>query len=100
MSVCAPATEKDWGVYVLLCAADTLYTGITCDLPGRYTQHCSGRGARYTRMYPPQAILAWRPCADRSAASRLEAMVKRMTRKEKWHWIEEHRYISVTSASR
>ncbi len=90
-------SEKAWGVYVLLCAADTLYTGITCDLSGRYDQHRRGRGARYTRMYPPQAILAWRPCADRAAASRLEAAVKRMTRKEKWHWIEEHPYLCAIS---
>ncbi len=85
-------TPGVWGVYVLLCRADTLYTGISCDLPARYAKHCEGRGARYTRMYPPRQILAWCPCADRGQASRLEAQIKRMKRDEKWLWIEQHRY--------
>ena len=42
----APAT---WFLYVLRCADDSLYTGISPDVTQRLRLHESGRGARYVR---------------------------------------------------
>jgi putative endonuclease len=36
---------SDWIVYILECADQTLYTGITNDLDHRITEHENGRGA-------------------------------------------------------
>jgi predicted GIY-YIG superfamily endonuclease len=40
--------SKDWFLYALRCADDTLYTGVTTDVLRRVREHNSGRGARYT----------------------------------------------------
>lgn len=75
-----------WYVYMLECERDTLYTGIALDVAARYAQHVSGRGAAYTRAYRPLRIVAQLRCADRSAALKAEAALKRLTRPEKLHW--------------
>ncbi|MEC7576654.1 MAG: GIY-YIG nuclease family protein, partial [Pseudomonadota bacterium] len=38
-----------WFVYIVECADNSLYTGITNDLDRRIEQHNSGTGAKYTR---------------------------------------------------
>jgi predicted GIY-YIG superfamily endonuclease len=37
---------SDWVVYILECADQTLYTGITNDLDRRISEHESGTGAK------------------------------------------------------
>ncbi|MDU2993905.1 MAG: GIY-YIG nuclease family protein, partial [Clostridium sp.] len=36
-------------VYILKCGDDSLYTGWTNNLEKRFKDHCSGRGAKYTK---------------------------------------------------
>lgn len=72
-----------WFVYLLECAGGRLYTGITPDLEARFQKHCAGRGARFTRSYPPVRILAAEPCSDRSRASQMEYRIKRLSAAEK-----------------
>ena len=72
-------------VYLIRCRGDTLYAGITTDLPRRMRQHRGELpgGAKYTRSHPALALeAAWR-AADRSAASKLEAQLKRRSHAEK-----------------
>ncbi len=76
-----------WYVYILRCADGTLYTGITCDLTRRLRQHNLGRGAKYTRGRGPVELAFAETCADRSAASKREYAVKRMTPEQKRHLI-------------
>ena len=72
-----------WRAYLLRCADDSLYAGVSNDVRRRVTAHQTGRGARYTRARRPVA-LAWRsPALDKRAAHRLEAKLKRLTRSEK-----------------
>ena len=73
-----------WHLYVLKCADGTLYAGVTTDLERRVAEHNGGpRGARYTRVRRPVALLhAW-DMPDRSAATRAEAAFKRLNRKMK-----------------
>ena len=86
------AGASPWYLYIVECADGTLYTGITTDIDRRLNEHNSSpRGAKYTRARRPVFLAVAVPCADRSAASRLEAYVKGMTRTQKQVWIGEMR---------
>lgn len=77
-------------VYILKCKGNTLYTGITPDVCRRMTAHAAGRGARYTRSHPPEALEALWRAEDKVAAARLEyAIKKRLTRQQKLRLIAE-----------
>ncbi|MEA3376209.1 MAG: NUDIX domain-containing protein [Chloroflexota bacterium] len=76
-------SSSDWFLYALRCADDTLYTGVTTDVPRRLAEHNSGQGARYTSGRRPLKLVgAWR-FADRSAAQRAEASFRRLPRRHK-----------------
>ena len=72
-----------WVVYILQCADDTLYTGITNDLPARLEAHESGSGAKYTKGRGPFTLLYSEKCADRSSASKRELAIKKLSRTDK-----------------
>lgn len=72
-----------WYVYLLRCADGTLYAGITTDPRRRLAEHNAGTGARYTRARRPVTMVHIEPAADRAAASRREAAIKRLPRAAK-----------------
>lgn len=72
-----------WTVYLVRCADDTLYCGITNDLAGRLAAHEAGKGAKYTRGRGPLVLVATRRCRDKGLALRIEHAVKRLPRREK-----------------
>lgn len=73
-----------WQVYIVQTAAGLLYTGISTDPVRRLREHESGRkGARSLRGKGPLQIVYVTPAADRSAASILEARIKRLKRAQK-----------------
>lgn len=72
-----------WTVYLLRCADDTLYCGITNDLPARIAAHAAGKGAKYTRGRGPLQLVAQRQCRDKGFALRLEHAVKKLDRTQK-----------------
>jgi len=72
-----------WFVYILRCADDTLYTGITTDCDRRVAQHNTGKGAKYTRNRIPVTLIYNEPSDTRSSASVREYEIKRLTRKQK-----------------
>jgi putative endonuclease len=74
-----------WHVYLLECADNTLYGGITTDLSRRLAQHDRRRagGARYTGGRGPVRLLAGVPRPDRSSALKLERAVKATRREDK-----------------
>lgn len=72
-----------WWVYLLECEGGRLYTGIARDPERRFREHASGRGARFTRAFPPVRLVAALPCEGRSGASSLEHRVKALAPKEK-----------------
>lgn len=79
---------KPWYVYLLECKRGT-YVGITNNVAKRYQAHLAGKGARYTRANPPQALLGAQPFADRAAASRAEYQLKQQTPTQKRHWAKQ-----------
>lgn len=71
-------------LYLLKCADNTLYTGITVDLKRRMREHNSSRlGAKYTRPRRPVKLVYSKKFRNRSTASMEEARIKALSRKEK-----------------
>jgi putative endonuclease len=86
----ADGEPPGWQVYVLRCADGSLYTGVARDPQRRLRQH-NGElvgGAQYTRSRRPVSLLWSEVCADRSAAQRREAAIKRLPREEKLRLIQ------------
>lgn len=82
--------DKSWWVYTLLCADESLYTGITTDPARRLAEHNqSPQAARYTRARRPLKLCYLEPAGDRSAALIREAAIKRQSRARKQHHIAE-----------
>ena len=75
-------------VYLLRCADDSLYCGWASDLERRLRAHRAGTASRYTRSRLPVALAFMAPVADRSAALREEARIKRLPRADKLRLIE------------
>lgn len=72
-------------VYMVRCADDSLYCGITTNPVRRLRQHngeISG-GGRYTRSRRPVRLVACRTCADKGEALSLEARLKKLPRRQK-----------------
>jgi|GEM_PF-477524 len=79
-SLAAPAP---WTVYLLRCADDTLYCGITNDLQRRLAVHNRKKGARYTRSRTPVALAWLTQVPTKSDALRLEYALKQHSRSDK-----------------
>jgi putative endonuclease len=73
----------NWFCYLLRCADDTLYCGITNDLEKRLVAHNAGTASKYTRARVPVELVFAESCADRSAASKREMEIKSLKRAEK-----------------
>jgi len=78
-----------WWVYILRCADDSLYTGVTNDPDGRLTTHNAGKGARYTRARLPVEMVWKERAADRSAAQSREWAIKQLGRRDKLALIKD-----------
>jgi putative endonuclease len=72
-----------WHVYILRCSDNTLYTGITDDLPRRIAAHNAGKGAKYTRGRGPVTPVFEEVCADKSDALKRELAIKALSRAKK-----------------
>ncbi|WP_322275653.1 GIY-YIG nuclease family protein [Methylicorpusculum sp.] len=72
-----------WQVYIIHCSDDSFYTGCTNDVERRYRQHAEGLGAKYFFGRKPVRLMYLETLADRSAACKIEAMLKKLKRAEK-----------------
>ena len=72
-----------WYVYILKCADETLYTGITTDIDRRLAEHESGTGAKYTKGRAPLRLVYREECVNRSVASKREMEIKSLPRNKK-----------------
>jgi putative endonuclease len=77
------ATDAEAWVYMLRCRDGSLYTGWTVDLDRRLARHRAGTASRYTASRLPVALAFSQPMADRTAARREEARIKRLPRRAK-----------------
>ncbi|HYM55278.1 MAG TPA: GIY-YIG nuclease family protein [Solirubrobacteraceae bacterium] len=70
-------------IYMLRCADGSLYTGWSTDVSRRLDRHRAGRASRYTASRLPVELALALPMADRTAARREEARIKRLDRAAK-----------------
>ncbi len=74
---------SQWSLYLIRCGDGKLYTGISNDVPKRFSQHTDGNGAKFTRGKGPLELVFHQEVGDRSRASKLEWRVKRLQKREK-----------------
>jgi putative endonuclease len=74
-----------WYLYFIRCRDGSLYTGIATDVARRFEEHVGPgtRGSKYLRGRGPLKLVFQTAVGDRSAASRAEYRVKRLTKAEK-----------------
>jgi len=78
-------------VYILHCADDTLYTGMTSDLKRRVRDHTSGKHRRaYTYSRRPVRLVWHEQVQGKEAAEAREKQVKAMNRRQKEKLIENY----------
>jgi putative endonuclease len=77
--------RKSWVVYIVRCADNSLYCGITNDLINRLKDHNSGKGAKYTRSRRPVELVGISPEMTKSDALKLEYRIKRLPPDQKIH---------------
>ncbi len=75
--------QSPWVVYILQCADNTLYTGITNNLEKRLKTHNAGKASRYTRARLPVEVIYFEAADDKSAALKREYEIKQLPRPEK-----------------
>ena len=76
-----------WIVYIIRTQSGKLYTGITNDLERRLKAHANQKGARFFYFSSPEEVLFHELQPNRSAASKREAAIKKLSRAEKWRLI-------------
>jgi predicted GIY-YIG superfamily endonuclease len=75
--------DSTWYVYLIRCADDSIYTGITNNLQRRLEQHNAGVASRYTRSRLPVEIVYSEPQLSHGDALRRELAIKEYSRKQK-----------------
>lgn len=79
-----------WYVYLLRCADNTFYTGITTDLVRRMDMHCQGEGSSYVAGRGYDKLLYAVLADGRSDASQVEHEVKSLPRTKKEAFFADH----------
>ncbi len=74
---------QSWFVYLLRCADNSLYCGITTDMDRRLAQHNAGTASKYTRARLPVSVALHVPVEDKSTALKLELKVKKQPARKK-----------------
>jgi len=79
-----------WYLYILQCADDTLYTGITTDLVRRVKEHnCDNKlGAKSLRGKRPVRVIYREIYQNRMEAAKREKAIKNWTREGKLNLIK------------
>ncbi len=84
-----PKNKTDWFVYVLRCADNSLYTGITLDIKRRISEHSRGQGSRYVRRKLPVKLVYKESHPSKSKALKREIEIKQWTRPMKLAFIKK-----------
>lgn len=75
---------NNYYVYIVECSDGSLYTGITTDVERRVLEHnYSFKSAKYTRSRRPVKLVYSKLVGTRSAASKEEYRIKKLSRSKK-----------------
>ncbi len=85
-----------WYVYILRCADNSLYTGITTSVSRRLIEHntCNNKGAKYTRVRRPVSLAYAESQINRQEASRREYQLKKFTKAKKEQLVSAFTFTS------
>ena len=83
-----PKKKEPWFLYIVRCANDAFYTGITKDIAHRIDMHNSGKGAKYTKMYGPCELVYFEKLKSIQDAMKREVAVKRLSRLKKEEMVD------------
>jgi putative endonuclease len=83
--------KNSWFVYILRCADNSLYTGITIDVNKRLDQHngIDKYGAKYTHGRRPVTLVYQERSYSRSAATKREYAIKSLKKPQKERLIKQ-----------
>lgn len=76
----------NWVVYALICernGKEVFYIGITNNWVHRLLTHLAGKGAKFTRSFPPKFAKILDTGLTKSQALKLEHKYKKLSREEK-----------------
>jgi len=83
------AKPKTWFLYMIRCRGGQLYTGISTDVKRRFSEHESGKGAKYLRGKGPLLLLFQQSIGSHSQALKAEAKMKKMSKQAKERIVSE-----------
>jgi putative endonuclease len=93
-----PRQIMNWYIYIIYCSDGSLYTGISNDVYKRYEQHTNKRGAKYFRGRQPKQLVYLESGHTRSTASKREAVIKKLSRKDKVRLLESEKNELITAS--
>lgn len=83
-------SSSPWYLYIIETSKGHLYTGITTDIDRRFSEHLAtsnreqgAKGARFFRSQRPVKVIYSEAHINRSDASKREAAVKKLTKRQK-----------------
>ena len=83
--------NNEWFVYILRCADETLYTGITTDVERRLIEHNAEKTVtKYTRARQPVKMVYQESIDSRSHALQREAQIKSFAKHQKESLIKDN----------
>lgn len=83
--------------YMLRCADNSIYTGMTNDLNKRINEHLTKNGAKYTKSHNAVKLeSAWKS-KDKSLACKLEYQIKTLSKMQKEALIKGEKLSSYLS---
>ncbi|WP_434779206.1 GIY-YIG nuclease family protein [Neisseria sp. Ec49-e6-T10] len=94
------SNETNFCVYLILCDKNRLYTGISNRPKERFLAHVDGKGARFTKMYPPIEMRILISGLTKSEALRSEHATKKLnaqTKRQLWSQLPTFIQVPVFS---
>jgi len=75
--------HNKWHLYIIRCSDNSLYTGITTDVPRRVKEHNQKTGGSYTRTRTPVELVYKETHPTKSSGLKREAQIKKWPRTKK-----------------
>ncbi|KPH63972.1 hypothetical protein AMS58_01590 [Pseudoalteromonas porphyrae] len=84
----AIASSSIWSLYIVQTRFGHWYTGISTDVSKRFASHQAGKGAKNLRGKGPLTLIYQQEIGDRSAATKLEIKVKKLSKQQKQRFMQ------------
>lgn len=91
-----------WFIYIVECADNSYYTGITTDLERRVKEHNFSdiKGARYTKIRRPVKLVYYEEEKGQGDAARREYQIKKLNRGSKEKLIKNYLILCTSDGDK